>query len=84
MLDYWIICVGILMACSGIPQIIKIVKNKHSRDVSIISWGTISFGVSQWLVYGICNNQKPVIITNIACLVVDLIIVFLCWKYRDK
>jgi MtN3 and saliva related transmembrane protein len=73
---------GILTTSSFIPQIIKIIKTRSAKDVSLVMFIIISFGISLWLIYGILKNDFPIMIANAVTLVFNLTILFLKYKYR--
>jgi len=71
---------GALTTSSFIPQIIKIIKTRSAKDVSLVMFIIISFGISLWLVYGILKNDFPIMIANAVTLVFNLTILFLKYK----
>lgn len=44
---------AIFTTVSGIPQFIKIMKDKSSKEVSLLTYVILFTGVSFWLVYGL-------------------------------
>ena len=72
---------GILCTLSFLPQVIKIYKTKHTRDLSLVTFSVFSLGVSLWLIYGILIKETPVILANAAILILILLIVFMKIKY---
>lgn len=73
---------GILTTSSFIPQIIKILKTRSAKDVSLLMFVIISLGISLWLVYGILKEDLPIIIANSVTLVFNIAVLFLKYKYR--
>lgn len=65
---------------SFIPQIIKIIKEKNTRDISIGMYIIFTFGIFMWLIYGIMLNELPIIIANFFTLVFSCIILFFKFK----
>ena len=47
-----------------IPQIIKVVKTKSAKDVSLITLLQLSLGVSLWIVYGMHLKDFIIILAN--------------------
>jgi MtN3 and saliva related transmembrane protein len=74
---------GILMSVGYIPQAVKIVRRKSVKDISLISFLVVFFGVIVWLAYGISISDLPLIITNAIGAITIGIIVLLYVKYRD-
>lgn len=60
--------IGIIAAiCTTIaffPQVYKVYKTKHTRDLSLPMYIIFSAGVLLWLVYGIIINNLPIIAAN--------------------
>lgn len=72
---------GTLCAISLLPQVIKIFRTKHARDLSLTTFCILSLGVFLWLIYGILINEIPVISTNAVILILCLSIVAMKIKY---
>jgi MtN3 and saliva related transmembrane protein len=73
---------GALTTTSLIPQIIKIIKTKSARDVSLIMFLTFTVGIALWIVYGIAINSAPVIIANAVALIFGLLVLWLKLRYQ--
>lgn len=72
---------AICTTVSFIPQILKILKDKEAKDISIGMYLIFTFGVLFWLVYGILLNEYPIIIANSITLVFACTVLFLKNKY---
>lgn len=55
---------GALTTVSFVPQIIKIAKTKHVKDLSLFMYLIMLTGIILWLVYGILIREMPVIAAN--------------------
>lgn len=73
---------GTLTTMSFLPQVIKVWKNRSSRDLSVTMLIAFSSGVTLWLVYGILTYTPPIIITNIATLILAVTILILKVRYK--
>ncbi len=73
---------GVFSTISFLPQIIKIMQTKSTKDISIFMYLLFSFGSILWITYGILISALPVITTNVAIL--SLLIVILVLKFRYK
>ena len=82
--ELWMIILGLSMYFSGIPQIIKSIKLQQSNDVSISTWVLIIHGHCWWLYYGLLKNSISLVLSCIAGILVDGLVLFLVWKYRNK
>jgi MtN3 and saliva related transmembrane protein len=71
-------------ACTTIafvPQLIRVLKLKSARDISLGTFLLFSIGVFLWLLYGIYSGSKPVIASNAATLGLSLSILYLKMRY---
>ena len=73
---------GILTTVAFIPQVIKIWKSKHARDISLGMFAIFSSGVLLWLFYGIQIGALPVILSNAITLGLSLTILVFKIKYK--
>ena len=78
------IIAGVLTAVSMLPQVFKTIKTKKAEHVSPLMLIVLICGVSLWIVYGILKNDLPIIFTNGFSVLVNLFMLFLRWRYRDK
>jgi len=81
----WIgIVAGILTACSMLPQLIKVIKNKEAEDISLKMLVVLMCGIAMWIVYGIFRDDWPIIVTNSFSLLVNITLTFFRVKYRNR
>lgn len=64
-----------------VPQLMRVVKLKSAREISLGTFLLFSVGVFLWLIYGIYTGSKPVMASNGATLVLSLSILYLKVKY---
>jgi MtN3 and saliva related transmembrane protein len=64
-----------------IPQLVRVIRLRSARDISLGTFLLFSVGVFLWLVYGIYTGSKPVIASNGATLVLSLSILFLKLRF---
>ena len=70
-----------LTTISFVPQVIRTVKLKETRDISLTMYILFCIGVFLWLVYGIALHAAPLILANAITLVFALIILICKLKY---
>ncbi len=76
---------GALTTISFLPQLVKIIKNKSAKDVSLLMFLVFTLGILLWLVYGILTLTLAIIIANSITIVLALSILILKVKYdREK
>lgn len=72
---------GTLTTISFLPQVIKTWRTKSAKDLSLIMLLVLATGVFMWFVYGICNNDMPVIIANLVTFILASMIISMKFKY---
>jgi len=65
-----------------LPQIIKSIKTKNTKDLSLLMYLILIMGVFLWLVYGILIESLPLIIANAIVILFSLTILILKIKYK--
>ena len=58
-----------------LPQVLTIWIEKNTAGVSLTTWIAYIFIAVFWLMYGIMHKEKPIIISNICWILVELLIV---------
>jgi MtN3 and saliva related transmembrane protein len=66
---------GSITSMAAIPQVIKTLRTRHARDISIWQPVLLSIGVALWMLYGMLIHDLPLILANIVPLICN---VFLC------
>ena len=88
--NQWVNGIGYIAAfCTTIafvPQIVRVLKLRSAREISLGMALIFSFGVIMWLVYGLMLHSWPVIIANAATLLlsVSLVVLKLYYGGRDR
>lgn len=75
---------GTLTSVAAIPQLIKTLKTRNVRDISIWQPLLLSFGVALWMMYGVLINDLPLILANITPLVCNAILTVTKIRYGRK
>lgn len=55
---------GCLTTISFIPQVYRVWRTQHTKDISLGMYVIFTAGVSLWLIYGILLGSWPIIIAN--------------------
>lgn len=55
---------AIFTTLAFVPQVVKTVRTRHTRDISLAMWVLFCVGVALWMVYGILMIAWPIIIAN--------------------
>jgi MtN3 and saliva related transmembrane protein len=75
---------GVLTSVSALPQLVKIIKEKQAKDVSLKTLFILLSGISLWIVYGIFKKDVPIIVTNSLSLILNTGVMILRIKYPEK
>ena len=65
-----------------LPQSIKAIKTKHTKDISLPMVLMLEFGLITWLIYGILISSIPIIAANTVSIGFMTIILILKFKYK--
>ena len=71
-------------ACTTIsllPQTVKVIKQKSTRNISLSMYVIFTSGVLLWLIYGILTRDIPVMLANAVTFVLSFTILVLKIKY---
>ncbi len=68
---------AILTTVSFVPQAVRIIKTRHTHDISLPMYALFSIGILLWLIYGILIGDAPIIAANIVTLALSLTILIL-------
>lgn len=64
-----------------VPQLVRVVRLRSARDISLPTFLLFSVGVFFWLLYGLDTGSKPVIVSNCVTLVLSVSILLLKLHY---
>jgi MtN3 and saliva related transmembrane protein len=78
------ITAGVFTGASMLPQLIKIIQEKKASQVSVLMLVVLVIGLGLWIWYGFLQKDWPIIITNLFSLTINLIMIFLRYKYRHN
>lgn len=68
----WVTLMGYLAgACTTsafVPQVMKIVRTRHTKDLSLIMYSILTMGILLWCLYGLINRDWPLVAANLVTL----------------
>lgn len=70
-----------LTTTAFVPQLLRVVRLRSARDISLGTFLLFSLGVFLWFIYGIYTGSKPVMVSNGATLVLSVSILLLKLRY---
>lgn len=84
--ELWVEIVGYFAAgltiVSLLPQLIKIIVSKSSRDVALEAYFICVLFEILWSIYGIYTKNLQILITNVTCCVISTLIIVFGYYYR--
>ncbi|MFZ2949261.1 MAG: SemiSWEET transporter [Desulfuromonadaceae bacterium] len=75
---------GTLTSVAAIPQVIKTLRTRHARDISVWQPLLLAFGVALWMVYGFLINDLPLIVANIIPLICNALLTVMKIRYSRE
>jgi MtN3 and saliva related transmembrane protein len=65
---------GVLTTLAYLPQVLKIIRHRGTKDISLGMYIMLCSGIACWVVYGIGLRSWPIILANAVTLVLAAII----------
>ena len=81
-IDKLILFVGILGPLVTLAQVYKIFSEQNAAGVSLLSWTFYLFAAFVSLSYAVVHRLKPLVISNILWIAVDVVVVVGIIKYN--
>lgn len=73
---------GALTTLGFVPQVVKTWRTKSGHDLSFGTFGALLLGAALWLIYGVLQDDAPLIAANSVALVLQLTVLGLMVRYR--
>jgi MtN3 and saliva related transmembrane protein len=77
------IVASILTSLSLLPQLLKIIKEKKSGDISLLMLGVLFAGLGLWIYYGVLKEDWILITANSLSFSLSVITAALTLKYKS-
>lgn len=81
----WFESIGdIAAACTTfcwLPQAVKILREKRTEGISLVTQSIFTFGIAMWAAYGLLLNNRPLVYANVVTLIFALAILILKLRY---
>ena len=75
---------GVAAVCTTVcwlPQALKILREKRTEGVSLITQSVFTLGSALWAAYGLLLNNRPIVYANVVTLFFSLAILVLKLRY---
>ncbi len=64
-----------------VPQLLRVVRLRSARDISLPTFLIFAVGVFLWMLYGLYTGSRPIVLCNGVTLVLAISIVVLKLRY---
>lgn len=72
---------GTLTILSFLPQVIKTVRTKKTKDISMAMYIVLATGLFIWVIYGVLTKNFPVILANSISFILAMFVLILKIRY---
>jgi len=72
---------ALLTTASFVPQLVRVIRTRSAKDISLAMYLAFIAGIALWLVYGLLISSLPIILANavtlaLACAILGLKIAY--------
>lgn len=78
------IAASIFTACSLVPQLVKLLKEKKGNDISIAMLAVLFTGLALWVYYGVLKDDWIIILSNAFSLAINATTTFFTIRYKNR
>ncbi len=73
---------GGITSVAMLPQLIKVLKEKDVKDLSLLMIVVLITGLSLWVWYGFMKDEFPIILSNAFAVLVNIALLISYFKFR--
>ena len=73
---------GGITSVAMLPQLIKVLKEKDVKDLSLLMIVVLITGLSLWVWYGLMKDELPIILSNAFAVLVNIALLISYFKFR--
>ena len=73
---------GGITSVAMLPQLIKVLKEKDVKDLSLLMIVVLITGLSLWVWYGFIKDELPIILSNAFAVLVNIALLISYFKFR--
>jgi MtN3 and saliva related transmembrane protein len=75
---------GFCTTVAFLPQVIRSVRTRSTKDLSLLMLVLFSTGLTLWTIYGICEDRPPIVAANGITLVFVCVLFWLRLRYGSR
>ena len=72
---------GVMTTSSFFPQVLKILKTKKTKDISLGMYVVLTIGMASWVFYGFLIGSLSIIVANAVALVFSITVLVMKFRY---
>ena len=69
---------------AALPQLVKIIKEKKAKNISLLWIAILIAGLSAWIFYGALKNDPIILVSNSLAVAINLAIAFYAVKFKKN
>src|SRR5690242_8624750 len=73
---------GTLTTAAFVPQLLRVLRTRSTRDISLLMFLTVCAGQALWTCYGVMLHSMPMILANSLTLALACSILLLKFRYE--
>ena len=78
------VAAGLCTSSATIPQIVRTLKTREAKDVSLIMFLVLMLGNALWIYYGATKSDIPIVATSSLALGLNMAMFGLAIKYKKS
>jgi MtN3 and saliva related transmembrane protein len=75
---------SVFTATSLIPQLVKLLKERKSNDVSILMLTVLLVGLGLWILYGALRNDVIIVVSNAFAALINVLTFLLTLYFKRR
>lgn len=75
------IAAGVFTTLCWLPQVVKMLRDKSTKDLSLVTQAAFTFGVLLWLIYGLLLGRPAIILANSVTLALSGVVLALKLRF---
>lgn len=75
---------GFITTLTFLPQVIKTLKDRSVKDISLMMFVIAAINEVMWIAYGVLKNDMVIIMTNAVILCLSLTMIFLKFRFAKN
>ena len=78
------IAASILTGVSSLPQLVKLIKEKKAKDISVVMFIVLLAGLALWTYYGFLKKDLILFGPSVFSFLVNTSVIILTLKFKNK